>query len=705
MNASVILYMLSSSTMLILNKMALANFNSPAGLLIIQLWFSACFVYILGRSGVIELNELSYKTANEFKLVPLSFLLILYANMKILQHSNVETFIIIRASTTVIMSILDVEFLNRQLPSLKSWVSIIGVLACTIGYGFAEHTDLTSDSLIWIVIWYSLFCFDQIYIKHVVDTFTSMNRWDMVFYNNSIPLLLLVPFFIFTEDSINISDYGLFFIILSCFCGITLSFCGFWTRKEVSATKFTVIGNVCKFLTILLNYLLWDRHASETGIFLIIVGIVFTFGYNQSPIRDESESKPSLVFFYSVCTLMLLFGIYFIYNPTNVIENDFESTKYIIENKLDTKPYISWSTKTGVKNESTCNVVLNYGIQTMPYCGALKQLRPKPHTTPKWLRDKISNGNLTDIRFSLQQQLVSRTPFKPQKVLTGLGLLELENGDYVGLNRKIQFDLFTEKEPHKSEQMVEFFDKEYFPKDATRPCMIGFGADIRIFQHKNQVLGYTIMTSENKSNNIDMILYNLNTCIAYVVSVDVWETFKKFGKNWMPFTFNSELYFVHSLVPKLTLVKVNISDEITEYRNTKVGKLPILKGKVIQSKTSNNNKKQLNRRGSTHGIVFDNYVWGIGHSSDYRDPHNSFQRPFLWYFNFIDLDSPVEFIEMVEERNDQPRNRFIFPISILSNNEELMMIATDSVYNWFGKETMKGYYPLSNVKNTLFKLT
>lgn len=317
MNASVILYMLSSSTMLILNKMALANFNSPAGLLIIQLWFSACFVFILGRSGVVEMNELSYKTANKFKLVPLSFLLILYANMKILQHSNVETFIIIRASTTVIMSILDVEFLNRQLPTLKSWVSIVGVLLCTIGYGLAEHTDLTSDSLLWIVIWYSLFCFDQIYIKHVVDTFKSMNRWDMVFYNNSIPLLLLVPFYALTENSIKITETGLFFIILSCLCGTALSFCGFWARKEVSATKFTVIGNVCKFLTILLNYLLWDQHASDLGIAFIIIGIVFTFGYSQSPIRDKE--KPSLLLFYSVCATVLLIGLYSIYNPTEYI--------------------------------------------------------------------------------------------------------------------------------------------------------------------------------------------------------------------------------------------------------------------------------------------------------------------------------------------------------------------------------------------------
>ena len=48
----------------------------------------------------------------------------------------------------------------------------------------------------------------------------------------------------------------------ACVAGLGMSYFSFALRAAISATSFSVIGNVCKVLTILVNLLMWDKHAS-----------------------------------------------------------------------------------------------------------------------------------------------------------------------------------------------------------------------------------------------------------------------------------------------------------------------------------------------------------------------------------------------------------------------------------------------------------
>ena len=51
-------------------------------------------------------------------------------------------------------------------------------------------------------------------------------------------------------------------LALTCLGGLGMSYFSFALRAVISATSFSVIGNVCKVLTILVNLLIWDNHAS-----------------------------------------------------------------------------------------------------------------------------------------------------------------------------------------------------------------------------------------------------------------------------------------------------------------------------------------------------------------------------------------------------------------------------------------------------------
>ena len=56
---------------------------------------------------------------------------------------------------------------------------------------------------------------------------------------------------------------GIFALIASCIGGLGMSYFSFALRAVISATSFSVIGNVCKVLTILVNLLVWDKHSGK----------------------------------------------------------------------------------------------------------------------------------------------------------------------------------------------------------------------------------------------------------------------------------------------------------------------------------------------------------------------------------------------------------------------------------------------------------
>eukprot|EP01052_Picozoa_sp_SAG31_P010519 SAG31_NODE_578_length_13949_cov_5.041372_10_plen_157_part_00 len=91
---SVLGYMSCSSTMLVINKAAVKTIPAPATLLMLQMLFSAGFVKFLGMANVFPVDALQWKKIRQYCVASLGFLVALYANMKALEHSNVETFIV-----------------------------------------------------------------------------------------------------------------------------------------------------------------------------------------------------------------------------------------------------------------------------------------------------------------------------------------------------------------------------------------------------------------------------------------------------------------------------------------------------------------------------------------------------------------------------------------------------------------------------------
>ena len=79
------------------------------------------------------------------------------------------------------------------------------------------------------------------------------------------------------------------YLILGCLVGTGIGYSGWWCRSVVSAASFTLIGVMNKFLTILLNVVIWDQHATTGGIMALFVCLAGGSIYEQAPMRGESK--------------------------------------------------------------------------------------------------------------------------------------------------------------------------------------------------------------------------------------------------------------------------------------------------------------------------------------------------------------------------------------------------------------------------------
>ena len=152
-------YMLCSSCLLIFNKLAVVSLPAPCFVLGVQLSCSAFISWVVSRTS--EPLSLSFEKTKRFFPVPLLFLAALYFNMKTLQFSNVETFIVFRACTPVILAPLDSCILGRELPSNRSVVSIVIMLLGAVGYTLSD-SEFNVRGYGYVGLWFIIFIVDML---------------------------------------------------------------------------------------------------------------------------------------------------------------------------------------------------------------------------------------------------------------------------------------------------------------------------------------------------------------------------------------------------------------------------------------------------------------------------------------------------------------------------------------------------------------
>jgi len=293
---AVVGYGICSSLMLVVNKLAVHYLPAPSFVLLTQFFASWFVVKAFGQCGAIEVDALEWRKLRAFLPISAAFLACVYANMKTLQFANVETFIVFRASTPLAISIAEWWFLGRELPNARSLACLVVLLCSAVGYMFFD-SQFVVHGYIWVAVWYAIFCFDQLYIKFAVDGTVVDSNWGRVFYTNLWASILAGAITAATEPrtlmTVHWTPYSLGALGASSALGVGMSYFAFLCRASVSATCFTIIGNVCKVLTVFINVLIWDKHASREGLGCLAISLVAAALYEQAPKRQDTEATRS----------------------------------------------------------------------------------------------------------------------------------------------------------------------------------------------------------------------------------------------------------------------------------------------------------------------------------------------------------------------------------------------------------------------------
>ena len=91
----------------------------PSVVLFAQLLSATAFIHVISKFGIVDADPIVWEKARSFAMVAIAFLAALYTNVKSLQYANIETFIVFRASTPILISVLDFFFLGRELPNFR----------------------------------------------------------------------------------------------------------------------------------------------------------------------------------------------------------------------------------------------------------------------------------------------------------------------------------------------------------------------------------------------------------------------------------------------------------------------------------------------------------------------------------------------------------------------------------------------------------
>lgn len=130
---------------------------------------------LIGSFLGLDVTPCATEYLKKFWPVACVFLGTIFCGLKAIQYANIETFIIFRAATPIVLSFCDYMFLGRELPSLRSSFCLVTMLVCSTAYVLTD-SFFVIKGYFWIGVWYFVFVTDFVVIKHTV-TKVEMTNW------------------------------------------------------------------------------------------------------------------------------------------------------------------------------------------------------------------------------------------------------------------------------------------------------------------------------------------------------------------------------------------------------------------------------------------------------------------------------------------------------------------------------------------------
>mmetsp|Transcript_9799 Transcript_9799/g.17606 ORF Transcript_9799/g.17606 Transcript_9799/m.17606 type:complete len:342 (+) Transcript_9799:83-1108(+) len=286
----VALYAACSSTLLLINKVSVHMVPDASFVLFCQFIASSISVRAMKMADPqADIELLTLEKAKPFSLACGVFFLCLLANTQALKSVNVETVIVARSCSPIAVCVLEHFTLGKDLPNLHGMLSLGAIAGGAVLYVVTDE-GFKIDGYAWLLFYFVFIVVEMVFVKFVVETI-PMSTWTRVYYNNT----LSIPMVIASSVALGFGDFmkvewgilHLLVIALSCIVGLAISYAGFNLRKLISATSFTVIGVMCKIITVLINDIVWTQHSNMMG----HLGLLFCIGAGFAYERSKVQSK------------------------------------------------------------------------------------------------------------------------------------------------------------------------------------------------------------------------------------------------------------------------------------------------------------------------------------------------------------------------------------------------------------------------------
>jgi len=299
---AILTYSVCSSTLLLANKLAMSYIPKPGLVSVIQLVFATIAILMMKHQKLITVDELEMKKIKPYMFYVVAFVFSIFANMQALDHSNVETVIVFRACTPIATTVIDYLYMGREWPTNRSMAALLTVAAGAVFYCLSD-SQLAMEGLgayFWVTLYYLMIVFEMTYGKKLTENVQMESPWGSTLYCN---ILAILPMTILgaclgdiSNDSVDslltLPAPGVGLLLFSCIVGVGIGYSGWNCRAITSATTYTLVGVVNKFLTILLNVLIWSNHSSGTGLVAVCGCLMGGAFYQQAPKRQDYVSKP-----------------------------------------------------------------------------------------------------------------------------------------------------------------------------------------------------------------------------------------------------------------------------------------------------------------------------------------------------------------------------------------------------------------------------
>ena len=286
-------YFAVSSTMLLFNKACMMVLPAPCTVTFLQVTGTTLLIAGAWCCSLVDIQAVTRAVLWQYVLYSVLFVLGINFTMRSLASTSVDTVLLFRSCSPLLVSFIDTLCLGREMPSRRSCASMLCIVLGATWFAASElhyTSGLDVPGVYVNTVNLLLTATLMTWGKHVTDS-SDVSLTTSVFICNLTSIVPILALAVLEQEHLVIreyrwlSEYDVIVLSISCVMGTALSYLGWQMRMMMSATSFTVVGVLNKVLTVILNGMIWPDHAlwsSKIGLLFSLVGGSF---YQQATAR------------------------------------------------------------------------------------------------------------------------------------------------------------------------------------------------------------------------------------------------------------------------------------------------------------------------------------------------------------------------------------------------------------------------------------